>query len=83
MGRVKGMLVYKKCMYCTNICITRAFMLLNMVCYITFAVPTSTLPTSLLKQMAPGSLDIQADAITYTALIDAAARLGDIEAGHI
>ena len=33
-------------MSCTNICITRVFMLLNVVFYITFASPTFTLPTS-------------------------------------
>ena len=47
---VKGMLFGIKRMYCTKLCVTCVFPLQDTVFYITFAAPTSTLPTSLLKQ---------------------------------
>ena len=36
-GGVKGMFLNIKCMPCTKICITRVFLLLDMVFHITFA----------------------------------------------
>ena len=45
-----GMFFDIKCVSCTKICVTRVFLLLNTVFYITFAAPASTLPTSLWRQ---------------------------------
>ena len=46
----KHVLFHIKHISCINLCITCVVLSQNMVCYITFAAPASTLPTSLLKQ---------------------------------
>ena len=51
-GGVQGMCSDIKCTSCAKLCIMCVFLLHDIVFYITFAAPTSTLPTSPLRQDA-------------------------------